>query len=166
MTTHSVTFASTMDISILRELFGLYLKACEILGVEDFTNAVKNVLQKLPAYKIGKEGQLQEWFYDYPEADINHRHISHLFGLYPGNQIHKENEPLIEACRTSLERRGDKGTGWCMAWKACLWAKLGDGNHALTLLKNQLRLNKRRSMQSGRWRDISEYALCPSSVSD
>lgn len=142
MTTHSVTFASTMDISILRELFGLYLKACEILGVEDFTNAVKNVLQKLPAYKIGKEGQLQEWFYDYPEADINHRHISHLFGLYPGNQIHKENAPLIEACRTSLERRGDKGTGWCMAWKACLWAKLGDGNHALTLLKNQLRLTR------------------------
>ncbi len=142
MTTHSVTFASTMDISILRELFGLYLKACEILGVEDFTNAVKNVLQKLPPYKIGKEGQLQEWFYDYPEADINHRHISHLFGLYPGNQIHKENEPLIEACRTSLERREDKGTGWCMAWKACLWAKLGDGNHALTLLKNQLRLTR------------------------
>lgn len=142
MTTHSVTFASTMDISILRELFGLYLKACEILGVEDFTNAVKNVLQKLPPYKIGKEGQLQEWFYDYPEADINHRHISHLFGLYPGNQIHKENEPLIEACRTFLERRGDKGTGWCMAWKACLWAKLGDGNHALTLLKNQLRLTR------------------------
>ena len=142
MTTHSVTFASTMDISILRELFGLYLKACEILGVEDFTNAVKNVLQKLPPYKIGKEGQLQEWFYDYPEADINHRHISHLFGLYPGNQIHKENEPLIKACRTSLERRGDKGTGWCMAWKACLWAKLGDGNHALTLLKNQLRLTR------------------------
>lgn len=142
MTTHSVTFASTMDISILRELFGLYLKACEILGVEDFTNAVKNVLQKLPPYKIGKEGQLQEWFYDYPEADINHRHISHLFGLYPGNQINKENEPLIEACRTSLERREDKGTGWCMAWKACLWAKLGDGNHALTLLKNQLRLTR------------------------
>ncbi len=142
MTTHSVTFASAMDISILRELFGLYLKACEILGVEDFTNAVKNVLQKLPPYKIGKEGQLQEWFYDYPEADINHRHISHLFGLYPGNQIHKENAPLIEACRTSLERRGDKGTGWCMAWKACLWAKLGDGNHALTLLKNQLRLTR------------------------
>lgn len=142
MTTHGVTFASTMDISILRELFGLYLKACEILGVEDFTNAVKNVLQKLPPYKIGKEGQLQEWFYDYPEADINHRHISHLFGLYPGNQIHKENEPLIEACRTSLERHGDKGTGWCMAWKACLWAKLGDGNHALTLLKNQLRLTR------------------------
>ena len=142
MTAHSITFASTMDISILRELFGLYLKACEVLGVGDFADAVKNVLQKLPPYKIGKEGQLQEWFYDYSEADINHRHISHLFGLYPGNQIHKENEPLIEACRTSLERRGDEGTGWCMAWKACLWAKLGDGNHALTLLKNQLRLTR------------------------
>ena len=93
-------------------------------------------------YKIGKEGQLQEWFYDYPEAEIHHRHVSHLFGLYPGNQIHKEDVLLMEACRTSLERRGDEGTGWCMAWKACLWARLGDGNHALTLLKNQLRMTK------------------------
>lgn len=142
MTTHGVTFASTMDISILRELFGLYLKACEILGVEDFTNAVKNVLQKLPPYKIGKEGQLQEWFYDYPEADINHRHISHLFGLYPGNQIHKENEPLIEACRTSLKGVGIREPAGVWRGKARLWAKLGDGNHALTLLKNQLRLTR------------------------
>ena len=141
-TTHSITFGSTMDISILKELFGLYLRACEILKVEDFTDAVKIALQKLPPYKIGKEGQLQEWFYDYPEAEIHHRHVSHLFGLYPGNQIHKEDALLMEACRTSLERRGDEGTGWCMAWKACLWARLGDGNHALTLLKNQLRMTR------------------------
>lgn len=139
---HSVTMASTMDMSILRELFGLYLKACQILGTTEFTEEVKNALQKLPSWKIGKEGQLQEWFYDYPEAEVHHRHVSHLFGLYPGNQIHKEDEELIHACQVSLERRGDEGTGWCMAWKACLWARLGDGNHALRLLKNQLRVTR------------------------
>lgn len=139
---HSVTFASTMSISILKELFGLYLKACEVLGVTDFTDAVNNALKKLPPLKVGKEGQLQEWYLDYPESEIHHRHVSHLYGLYPGNLIHKENRELFEACKVSLERRGDEGTGWCMAWKACLWARLGDGNHALKLLRNQLRFTK------------------------
>ena len=142
-TTHSVTFGSTMDVSILRELFGAYLKACEILDTEDeLTRQVKEVLQKLPPWKIGKEGQLQEWFQDYPEAEVHHRHVSHLFGLYPGNLIHPKEEALFQACKVSLERRGDKGTGWCMAWKACLWARLGDGDHALKLLKNQLRVTR------------------------
>ena len=137
-TSHSLTFASTMDISILRELFEIYLKACKILNCTDLTAQVKVALKKLPPWKIGKEGQLQEWFYDYPETDIHHRHLSHLYGLYPGNLISRENPELLDACRVVLERRGDEGTGWCMAWKACLWAKLGDGNHALKLLKNQL----------------------------
>lgn len=83
---------------------------------------------------------MQEWFYDYEEADVNHRHISHLYGLYPGNLIHRENTDLLDACRMVLERRGDEGTGWCIAWKACLWARLGDGNRALKLLKKQLRI--------------------------
>ena len=137
-TSHSLTFASTMDISILKELFEIYLKACKILNCTDLTAQVKAALKKLPPWKIGKEGQLQEWFYDYPEMDIHHRHLSHLYGLYPGNLISRENPELLDACRVVLERRGDEGTGWCMAWKACLWAKLGDGNHALKLLKNQL----------------------------
>ena len=141
-TSHSLTFASTMDISILRELFEIYLKACKILNCTDLTAQVKVALKKLPPWKIGKEGQLQEWFYDYPEMDIHHRHLSHLYGLYPGNLISRESPELLNACRVVLERRGDEGTGWCMAWKACLWAKLGDGNHALKLLKKQLRFTR------------------------
>lgn len=135
-TVHSITIASTMDISILKELFEIYLKACEVLNITDLTDKVKETVRKLPPWKIGREGQLQEWFYDYEEADVNHRHISHLYGLYPGNLIHRENTDLLDACRMVLERRGDEGTGWCIAWKACLWARLGDGNRALKLLKN------------------------------
>lgn len=139
-TIHSVTFASTMDISILKELFEIYLKACKVLKITDLTDKVKEAMKKLPSWKIGREGQLQEWFYDYQEVDINHRHVSHLYGLYPGNLIRRENTKLLDACRMALERRGDEGTGWCIAWKACLWARLGDGNRALKLLKKQLRI--------------------------
>lgn len=139
---HCLTFGSTMDISILKELFGSYLKACEILGETDLTDKVKTALKKLPPFKIGKEGQIQEWLTDYQESDVNHRHVSHLYGLYPGNLICDEDKELLAACRTALERRGDEGTGWCMAWKACLWARIGDGEHALRLLKNQLRITR------------------------
>ena len=90
----------------------------------------------------GKGGQLQEWFLDYPEVDVHHRHVSQLYGLYPGNLIHREDEELLAACRVALDRRGDEGTGWCMAWKACLWARLGDGERALKLLKNQLHVTR------------------------
>ena len=139
---HSVTFGSTMDCSILKELLGNYLKACEILGITNLTDEVKAALKKLPPFKIGKEGQLQEWYLDYPEVDVHHRHVSQLYGLYPGNLIHREDKELLAACRVALDRRGDEGTGWCMAWKACLWARLGDGERALKLLKNQLRVTK------------------------
>ena len=133
---HSVGMASTMDISILKELFGYYLKICNILDIEGETADVKRVLSKLPPFKTGSFGQIQEWFLDYPETEIHHRHVSHLYGLYPGSLITENTPELLEACRVSLERRGDEGTGWCMAWKACLWARLRDGEHALGLLKN------------------------------
>lgn len=139
---HSVTFGSTMDCSILKELFGNYLKACEILDITDLMDEVKAALKKLLPFKIGKEGQLQEWYLDYPEVDMHHRHVSQLYGLYPGYLIHREDKELLAACRVALDRRGDEGTGWCMAWKACLWARLGDGERALKLLKNQLHVTK------------------------
>ena len=139
---HSVTFGSTMDCSILKELFGNYLKACEILDITDLMDEVKAALKKLLPFKIGKEGQLQEWYLDYPEVDMHHRHVSQLYGRYPGNLIHREDKELLAACRVALDRRGDEGTGWCMAWKACLWARLGDGERALKLLKNQLHVTK------------------------
>lgn len=113
---HSVGMASTMDISILKELFGYYLKICNILGIEGETADVKRVLSKLSPFKTGSFGQIREWFLDYPETEIHHRHVSHLYGLYPGNLITEKNTPeLLEACRVALERRGDEGTGWCMA---------------------------------------------------
>lgn len=139
---HSVTFGSTMDCSILKELFGNYLKACEILDITDLMDEVKAALKKLLPFKIGKEGQLQEWYLDYPEVDMHHRHVSQLYGLYPGSLIHREDKELLAACRVALDRRGNEGTGWCMAWKACLWARLGDGERALKLLKNQLHVTK------------------------
>ena len=138
-THHSVSVASTMDISILKELFENYLKMCRILKIDGLTGEVKDVLAKLPPFQIGEKGQLQEWFFDYPEAEEHHRHVSHLYGLYPAQIIDREDKDLREACQKSLDLRGDEGTGWCMAWKACLWARLNDGEHALKLLKNQLR---------------------------
>ena len=103
---------------------------------------VKRVLSKLPPFKTGSFGQIREWFLDYPETEIHHRHVSHLYGLYPGNLITEKTPELLEACRVALERRGDEGTGWCMAWKACRWARLRDGEHVLGLLKNQLRYTR------------------------
>ena len=103
---HSVGMASTMDISILKELFGYYLKICNILGIEGETADVKRVLSKLPPFKTGSFGQIREWFLDYPETEIHHRHV-----LYPGKLITENTPELLEACRVALERRGDEGTG-------------------------------------------------------
>ena len=108
---HSVGMASTMDISILKELFGYDLKICNILGIEGETADVKRVLSKLPPFKTGSFGQIREWFLDYPETEIHHRHVSHLYGLYPGKLITENTPELLEACRVALERRGDEGTG-------------------------------------------------------
>ena len=134
---HALTYASTMDISIIKELFINCLKIQDILGITRDVE-VETALRKLPPFKISKSGALCEWFLDYEEKDVHHRHVSHLYGMYPGNII--EDEELKKACKTTLERRGEDGTGWCIAWKACLYARLKDGESALRLLKNQLRL--------------------------
>lgn len=135
-----MSIASTMDITILKELFANYLEICDILHVEK-DNRVEVALAKLPPFQIGKHGQLQEWFFDYEEEDVNHRHVSHLYGLYPGD-ILLGDEKLLQAARVSLQRREDEGTGWCIAWKACLFARLRDGDRALELLNKQLRLTR------------------------
>lgn len=135
-----MSIASTMDISILKELFSNYLEICNLLHLQK-DDRVESVLAKLPPFKIGRYGQLQEWFFDYEEEDVNHRHVSHLYGLYPGDSL-VGNEELMQAARVSLNRREDEGTGWCIAWKACLFARLGDGDRALELLNKQLRLTQ------------------------
>ena len=139
---HAVTWGSTMDTAILKELFSHFIKIVEILEIEDpLKEKVEEALSLLPPYQIGKYGQLQEWYEDYEEVDPHHRHVSHLYALYPSNQIHLEHTPeLAKACERTLERRGDEGTGWSLAWKVNLWARLGKGDRAFELIKKQLRL--------------------------
>ena len=98
-------------------------------------------LARLPPYRVGARGQLQEWSEDFEEPEPHHRHMSHLIGLHPGRSITPAQTPaLAEAVRRSLELRGDDSTGWSMAWKVNLWARLGDGDRAHRLIGYLLRL--------------------------
>lgn len=141
-----LSMASTMDMAIIRNLFDNCIKAINILCIDyDFKDKLESAKDKLYPYKIGKYGQLQEWFKDFEEYEVGHRHLSHLFGLYPGNEINEEHrKDLLEPCRVSLERRLNNGgghTGWSCAWIICLYARLKDSYHAekyLNLLLKQL----------------------------
>ncbi len=135
-----VCMGPTMDVQIIKELFTNTLEAAAILGIEDKTTiSIRETLPKLPPMQISPNGYLQEWLEDYEETDIHHRHVSHLYGLHPSNQITPYRTPeLAEAARQTLERRGDEGTGWSRAWKVNFWARLHDGNRAYKLLKSLL----------------------------
>jgi alpha-L-fucosidase 2 len=129
----------TTDTQIVRELFTNTLAAAEILGETAMTDEINAALNKLAPHKISPDGYLMEWMEDYKEADIHHRHVSHLYGLHPSNQISPTQTPeLAEACRVTLNRRGDEATGWSRAWKMNFWARLGDGNRALKLFRSLL----------------------------
>ena len=126
---------ATMDFGIIRELFGDCLRAAEILDEDaEFRGRLQRALERLPAYQIGKHGQLQEWLRDFDEAEPGHRHVSHLFALHPGHSITLRGTPeLARAARVSLERRlanGGGGTGWSRAWIVNFFARLGDGDKA------------------------------------
>ncbi len=138
----SISMASTMDIAIISDLFNNCIQASKILGMDaGFRNKLESALRKLYPFHIGKHGQLQEWYRDWDRPEDKHRHISHLFGLYPGKTISPLTTPeLAGAAKKSLQMRGDGGTGWSKAWKISLWARLEDGNHALKMLKSQLKL--------------------------
>lgn len=135
-----VCMGATMDAQIIRELFQNTLKAVQILGnTNEITRKIEEALPLLPPTQISPNGYVQEWLEDYKEVDIYHRHISHLYGLYPSNQITPSQTPkLAEAAKVTLNRRGDEGTGWSRAWKINFWARLYDGNRAYSLLKNLL----------------------------
>ncbi|MEZ7867878.1 MAG: glycoside hydrolase family 95 protein [Paludibacteraceae bacterium] len=135
-----VCMGPTMDVQIITELFNNVLSAAEILSVEDpVIDKIKAALPKLPPMQVSKEGYLQEWLEDYKEEDPRHRHVSHLYGLYPSNQISTYRTPeLANAARETLNRRGDEGTGWSRAWKVNFWARLHDGNRSYKLLKSLL----------------------------
>jgi len=132
-----LTYAATMDIALVRELFENCARAAEELGVDvGFRAELRRTAERLPPLQIGARGQLQEWIEDYPEAEPAHRHVSHLYGLFPGHGISVEATPeLAAAARKSLELRGDGGTGWAAAWKVALWARLRDAGHAYDNVK-------------------------------
>ncbi|MGK7393767.1 MAG: glycosyl hydrolase family 95 catalytic domain-containing protein [Candidatus Cyclobacteriaceae bacterium M3_2C_046] len=132
----------TMDMAIIRESFARYLEACQILNIEDeLQKKISGQLAKLLPYQLGKYGQLQEWQFDFEDADPQHRHISHLYGFHPGNQIDFQEDPeLVAGVEKVMQRRGDKATGWSMGWKINVWARLRNGNHALKLITNLLSL--------------------------
>ena len=127
----------TIDNQIVRELFSNFVSASEILKSDDaLRDRTIQAMKRLPPTQVGSHGQIMEWLEDYAETDVHHRHVSCLYGLYPSNQIEVDRTPeLAAAARTTLERRGDQGTGWSLAWKVCFWARLWDGDHAWKLLK-------------------------------
>lgn len=137
----SVSIATTMDLSIIRDLFTNVIDASNTLGTDKaFRDSVIAYKAKLYPFHIGKKGNIQEWYKDWEDPEPHHRHVSHLFGLYPGTQISPINTPeLAAAAKKTLELRGDDGTGWSLAWKINFWARLLDGNHSYKLLKDLLR---------------------------
>jgi alpha-L-fucosidase 2 len=136
----SLDAGTTMDNQIVFDVFSTAIRAAYILKKDaDFVALLKQKRSKLPPMHIGQHGQLQEWLDDIDDPNDKHRHISHLYGLFPSNQISAYRTPgLFNASRTSLIHRGDVSTGWSMGWKVNWWAKLQDGNHAYTLIQNQL----------------------------
>ena len=132
----------TMDHQIIRDLLANCIEASEILGVDEaLRQEWKDVRERIAPNHIGKYGQLQEWLEDKDDPNNKHRHVSHLWGLHPGNEITLEDTPeLFVAARKSLEMRGDGGTGWSMGWKVNFWARLKDGDRAYKLMQNLVRL--------------------------
>ena len=137
----NVVAGSTMDNQIVRELFRNTARAAELLDCDkSFADSLLMLAERLMPNTIASDGRLMEWNQEYIETEPRHRHVSHLYGLYPGTEITPSGTPEIaEAARKSLEVRGDEGTGWSVAWKICFWARLQDGDRALKLLHNLLR---------------------------
>jgi alpha-L-fucosidase 2 len=138
----TMSVGCSMDSQILDKLFRATEEICALLGEDAaFAAEVKSTRQRLPQPSINAEGRLQEWPEDYAELEPEHRHVSHLFALHPGDQISPGTTPeLAKAARRTLERRGDSGTGWSIAWKINFWARLLDGNRAHLLLRNLFHL--------------------------
>lgn len=135
-----IAYGTAMDTQLVHELFTHTAQAAAVLGLDaDFRTQLLAVRDRLPAPRIGRHGQLQEWLEDWDDPADKHRHISHLYALYPGNQISPRRTPaLFAAARQSLEFRGDPATGWSMGWKVACWARFLDGDRAHKLLADQL----------------------------
>lgn len=131
-----------MDNQMVYDVLKNTAEAADALGVDaEFAAELRILKNRLTPYKIGKYGQVQEWQEDWDRENTSHRHLSHLWGAFPGNQVSPYVNPtLFQGVRKSLVGRGDAARGWSMGWKVCLWARMLDGDHALSIIKNQLRL--------------------------
>ena len=139
----AVSVASTMDMSIIRDLYANLIEASKILGIDTaFRNTLIEKSKQLFPLKIGSKGQLLEWYKDFEESEPHHRHTSHLFGLHPGREISVQTPDYFAAAKKSLELRTDDGTGWSKAWKINWWARLLDGDHAHLLVRDLMHLTE------------------------
>ena len=138
----TVTAGCTMDNQIVHDALSSVLEASKILGIdEDYRKTLEATLSRIPPMQVGQYGQLQEWIEDGDDPKDQHRHISHLYGLYPSNQISPFSTPeLFQAAKVTLEQRGDMATGWSLGWKTNFWARMQDGDHAFSIISNMLRL--------------------------
>jgi alpha-L-fucosidase 2 len=140
--TGSISMGPSHDQEVIRDIFNNTLQAAQVLGIKNddaFIRRLQQTNNQLAMPGIGKDGRLMEWAQEFKETDPHHRHASHLFALYPGDEITLDKTPaLAEAAKKSLEARGDEGTGWSLAWKINFWARLHDGNHAEKLLNRLL----------------------------
>lgn len=147
----TTTAGTTMDNQLITELWNNIITASEILDTDhEFAERLKKRVKEISPMRIGKWGQLQEWMGDWDDPEDVHRHVSHLYGMYPSNQISPFRTPeLFDAARTSLIHRGDPSTGWSMGWKVCLWARMLDGDHAYKLITDQLTLVRNEKKKGG-----------------
>jgi alpha-L-fucosidase 2 len=152
----TITAGTTIDNQLVFDLFSNVIAASQILGIDQmFCDTLKMKRDQLPPMQIGQHNQLQEWLYDWDSPEDTHRHVSHLYGLYPGNQISPFRTPeLSEAAKNVLLYRGDPSTGWSMGWKVNLWARLLDGDHAYKLLTNQLNLVTGENKKGGTYSNM------------
>ena len=158
----SISETAEMTMAILRELFGSYLKVCDILNIDDgVTQTVRDELPRLLPIRISSDGRIMEWYREYPENEVKHRHLSHLYAFYPAHEFDIEEAPeLYDACRKTLKVRGDGGMGWSLSWKSCLYARLMDGEKALSFVKKQLKLSTDTGFNNNNGGGVYTNMLC------
>ena len=148
-----ICLGPTMDNQLLRFLFGACIESSEILGTDkSFADELNAKRDRLPPTQIGSDGRVMEWLQEYPEQDPHHRHTSHLWGLYPGNEISLAATPaLADAAKKTLVARGDFSTGWATAFRMGMWARLHDGDHAFVMLQNLIKPAAGKSASGTPW---------------
>lgn len=152
----TIAAGCTLDNQLVNDLWQSVITASEVLNTDHaFATRLQQRLQELPPMQVGRHGQLQEWLSDWDNPEDKHRHVSHLYGVFPSNQISPYRQPeLFDAARTSLIHRGDPSTGWSMGWKVCLWARFLDGDHAYKLITDQLTLVRNEKKKGGTYPNL------------